>query len=393
MSGPAPRLVLIEPYADRVGGHYQHTMYALAAAGPDSLIVTPPRRRGPAAHLLAGGAAMAQVLATGSSAVLGPRWWPDRLRRLPHQIELLRRCLVEAACLRSARHEGGSGCAVVILTASEGLHLLAAALGGGAHLRFVHEVTTTEDLPLRLLGKLFRRRAGAVGLVCPTEAVARQLRPRFPVLATAVRTYAVDDGQQLTDAEIDGARDVFGIPADATVVCLVGGWWPHKDIATLDAALARLRKPLHLLVTGHPIDQQILDRWRGLPLVRLCVEPGPVPEQILRLVYAAADASLVIRHRGVGKESGLVLGAARLGVPLIVSGHDLDLTHQLIGHRWVRVFPAGSPVSLAMALDGLSDERMPRPPASAGKSLGMATPSEQAAFLVDTYRRLSEARR
>ena len=393
MSGPATRLVLVDPYAERVGGHYQHTLYALAAVGPDNLVVTPARRRGPAAHLLAASAAVVRVLATASGAVLGPRWWPDRLRRLPHQLELLRRCLIEAACLRTARREGGSGCAVVILTASEALHTLAAALGRVAHLRFVHEVTTTEDLPLRLLGKLSRRRAGAVGLVCPTEAVARQLRSRFPGLTAVVRTYAVDDGRRLTDAEIDGARAVFGIPADATAVCLVGGWWPHKDIATLDAALPRLRRPLCLLVAGHPIDQQILDRWRSLPQVRLCVEPGPVPEQILRLAYAATDASLVIRHRGIGKESGLVLDTARLGVPLIVSDHDPDLTHQLIGHPWVRMFPAGSPVGLATALDRLSDEPMPRPPASAGKSLDVATPSEQATFLIDTYRQLSRARR
>ncbi|MCC3317878.1 MULTISPECIES: hypothetical protein [Nocardia] len=254
MSCPATRFVLIEPYADRVGGHYQHTVDALAAARPDSLILTPPWMRGPAAHALAAGAAVVRVLAIGSGWLLGPRWWPVRLRRLPHQVELVRRCLVEAAYLRTARLDGGRNAAVVILTASEGLHILAAVLGGLAHLRYVHEVITTEDLPLRLLGRLFRRWAGAVRLVCPTEAVQRALHARFPELATVVRTYAIDDGQRLTDREIDGARTIFGIPRDATVVCLVGGWWPHKDVDTIDAALSRIRKPLHLLVTGHPID-------------------------------------------------------------------------------------------------------------------------------------------
>lgn len=387
------RLVLIEPYADRVGGHYQHTLHAVAAARPDSLVVTPASRRGTAAHLLAGGATVVRALAIGIGWVLGPRRWPDRLRRVPYQLELVRRCLVEAACLRTARHEASPEVAVVILTASEGLHTLAAVLGRAPHLRYVHEVTTTEDLPLRLLGRLRRRRADAVALVCPTDAVARQLRTRFPDLMTVVRTYAVDDRQRLTDAEIDGARIVFGIPPDATVVCLVGGWWPHKDIATIDTALSRIRRPLHMLVTGHPIDQPTLDRWQHLPRVTLCTEPGPVPEQLVRLIYASADATLVARHRGVGKESGLVLGAARLGVPLIVSDHDPDLTHQLIGHNWVRVSPAGSAVSLATVLDLLTDDRLPRPQVSAGKALGMAIPSEQAAFLIDTHRELAGAGR
>lgn len=387
------RLVLIEPYADRLGGHYQHTLHTVAAARPDSLVITPDCTRGTAAHLLAGGAAAVRAVATGARVVLGPQWWPDRLRRMPYQLELMRRCLVEAACLRTARHAAGPEAAVVILTASEGLHTLAAVLGATPHLRYVHEVTTTEDLPLRLLGRLCRRRSGAVALVCPTDAVARQLRTRFPDLMTVVRTYAVDDGQRLTDTEIDGARTVFGIPPDATVVCLVGGWWPHKDIATITAALSRIRRPLHLLVTGHPIDQPTLDRWRGLPRVQLCTEPGPVPEQLLRLIYAAADASLVARHREVGKESGLVLGAVRLGVPLIVSDHDPDLTHQLTGHPWVRVFAAGSPVGLATVLDRLTDDRLPRPPVTAGKALGMTTPGEQAAFLVDTCHELLGARR
>ncbi|MCC3317877.1 MULTISPECIES: glycosyltransferase [Nocardia] len=122
------------------------------------------------------------------------------------------------------------------------------------------------------------------------------------------------------------------------------------------------------------------------------MEPGPVPEQILRLIYAAADASLVARHRGVDKESGLVLGAARLGVPLIVSDHAPDLTHQLIVCDWVRVFASGSPVSLATALDRLTDERLPRPPISAGKAVNMATPSEQADFLLDACGQLLAGR-
>jgi hypothetical protein len=34
-------LVLIEPYAHRVGGHHQHALTALADARPGSLVITP----------------------------------------------------------------------------------------------------------------------------------------------------------------------------------------------------------------------------------------------------------------------------------------------------------------------------------------------------------------
>ncbi|MEU3878116.1 hypothetical protein [Streptomyces sp. NPDC029704] len=143
---------------------------------------------------------------------------------------------------------------------------------------------------------------------------------------------AVDDGRRLTEAERDGARTAFGIPAEAAAVCLVGGWWLYKDIATVDAALSRLTSPLHLVVTGTPLDEEVLARWHQLPQVRLHTVPGPVGEQVLRLVYAAADATLVTRRPGGGKESGLAMDAARLGVSLIVSDHDPALTRMISGH-------------------------------------------------------------
>ncbi|MEU2539350.1 glycosyltransferase [Streptomyces iakyrus] len=134
------------------------------------------------------------------------------------------------------------------------------------------------------------------------------------------------------------------------MVCLVGGWWPYKDIDTIDAALTRLKEPLHLIVTGHPLDEQVLQRWRDLPGLRLHAVPGPVTDSVLRLVFAAADATLVSRRPGVAKESGLVMDAARLGVPLIVSDHDPALTARLHGQPWVLPFPAGDPDALADVL-------------------------------------------
>ncbi|MFF8293569.1 hypothetical protein ACF068_30790 [Streptomyces sp. NPDC016309] len=226
--------------------------------------------------------------------------------------------------MRSARQLESGADAVVILTASEALHGAAALLGGQPHRRFVHEAVTTEDTVVKLLGRLARRGEQQMIAVYPTQAVGDQFAAAFPHLPAVVRAFAVDDGRRLTDAERDGGRTTFGIPAAEAAVCLVGGWWPYKDIDVIDAALARLKEPLHLVVAGDPLDEAVLERWRALPHLRLHTVPGPVAESVLRLVYGAADAALVARHPGVGKESGLVMDAARLGVPLIVSDHDHD---------------------------------------------------------------------
>ncbi|MEU3072275.1 hypothetical protein [Streptomyces laurentii] len=399
-------LVLIEPYAHQGGGHHQRTLTALAAARPKSLVVAPagmgedlgPLARsgarlaagpaGPAASLLLAAARAAERVSAAGQRAFASRSWPRGVRRFPHQVTLLARCLTEAACLRTARRLAPRAAAVVILSASEALHGAAALLGGVPHLRFVHEVVTTEDRPVRWLGRLARRGEKRVTVLCPTADVRDQVAARFPRLRGEVRPFAVDDGRRLADAERDSARAAFTIPTDARAVCLVGGWWPYKDIATVDAALARLTSPLHVLVCGTPLDNAVLDRWHRLPHVRLHTVPGPVADEVLRLVYAAADAALVARKPGVGKESGLVMDAVRLGVPLIVSAHDHELSARLTGQPWARLFPAEAPDALAESLDKLTAEAPARPGPTAPAVLDMHPAPEQAAFLTDTYTRL-----
>ncbi|WP_282696092.1 hypothetical protein [Streptomyces sp. CC208A] len=400
-------LVLIEPYAHRGGGHHQRTLAALATARPDSLVIAPgglsedvgPVQSGsrvavgpagPAAKILLAVARAAARVSAAGQQIFASRRWPLAVRRSPHQVTLLARCLTEAACLRTARRLAPRASAVVILSANEALHGVAALLGGTPHLRFIHEAVTTEDRPVRWLGRLARRGEKRVIALYPTTAVRDQIMAAFPHLPGEVRAFAVDDGRPLTDAERDGARTAFTIPADAKAVCVVGGWWPYKDIATIDAALARLTTPLHVLVCGAPLDDAVLTRWHQLPHVRLHTVPGPVGDQVLRLVYAAADAALVTRKPGVGKESGLVMDAARLAVPLIVSAHDPALTARLTGEPWARLFPAGDPDTLAKTLDHLTDQAPVRPGPSAPGALDMNSAADQAAFLTDTYTRLTK---
>ncbi|MEJ8632296.1 glycosyltransferase [Streptomyces sp. MS2.AVA.5] len=401
-------LVLIEPYAHRLGGHHQHALVALTAAGPGAVVVAPygigaeaatalrtagarvAGPTGPAARVLFVAANTAAILSAAGRRAFASRRWPTGLRRAPHQITLLARCLIEAACLRTARRLAPVPGAVVVLSASEALHGAAALLGGQPHLRFVHEKVTTEDAALRLLGRLARRGEKRVRALYPTAAVRDQLAPAFPRLPGEVRTFAVDDGRRLSEAEREGARAAFAIPAGGRAVCLVGGWWPHKDIDVIDAALPRLKEPLHLVVTGHPLDESTLARWRDLPRVRLHTIPGPVSEEVLRIVYGAADAALVARRKGVGKESGLVMGTVRHGVPLIVSDHDPDLTTLLTGQDWARIFPAGDPAALTEALDRLTADPPKRPGTGAAEAVGLPTVAGQAAFLTDAYRLLAK---
>jgi hypothetical protein len=268
-------------------------------------------------------ARVAALVSAGGRWVFASRRWPRLLRRAPHQVTLFARCLTEAACLRTARRlTGHSAAAVVVLSASEALHGAAAVLGGLPHLRFVHELVTSQDAAVRL-SRVARRGEKRVVALYPTAAVRAQLVQVFPHLHGVVRPFAVDDGARLTAPEHAAARAEFDLTPEDRAVCLVGGWWPHKDTATIDAALGRLRHPLHLLVAGSPLDEALLARWRALPRVRLHTMPGPVTVQALRSVYAA-DAALVVRRPGVGKEAGLVVDAARYGVALVVSDHDPD---------------------------------------------------------------------
>jgi len=394
-------LALIEPNADQHNGHYCRTLLALARAHGNALVVAPPLipasvreqlaaagaelatgPRGLAAALLGFTAQLAAVTARATGAVFASRRWPDQLRRTPHQFELLASALREAAAVRTARRLRLDP-TVVILTAAPGLHVLAGLLGG-RHLRFVHEITTTEDLPLRLLGRLARRGRHYVLVLAPTRAVQDQLSERFPSLGVQVRPYAVaSPADRITTEERAKARAGLGLADRHTAIALVGGWWPAKDMLTVHRALGQLTRPIHLLITGQPLDAQRLAQWSALPQVQVRLEQVPASDTAVRDLYAAADAALVARYPGIGKESGLVTDALRFGVPLICSDHHRDLTRKLTGQPWTRLFPAGDATQLADILDRLADQRLPAPAPGTAAFLGIPTPGDQIAFLIN----------
>ncbi|WP_131799666.1 hypothetical protein [Parafrankia sp. CH37] len=321
------------------------------------------------------GAGLGYLSRLGVRAVAG-RPLPLTVRRLPHQITLVRRCLVEVASLRAAKSQAPRCLVPVILTASEALHAMTGMLAGIDHLRIIHEVYTTEDAPVRLLGRLARRSGTRVLAVATTPAVRTDLARQFPDLATAVHPFTIllEKGAP-DDRERHAARQHFGIAAHETVLAMVGGWWGHKDPRTVCDALALLTRETHLIVAGSPLDTDILDTFASLPHVHLHLLHRTLTTDQVRMVYAASNATVVSRLPGVGKESGLVMDAVRYGVPLIVSDNDPDLTAQLTDQPWARIFRASNPADLARQLDNLGT--MPRPTRDAADLLGMRTADEQ----------------
>lgn len=116
---------------------------------------------------------------------------------------------------------------------------------------------------------------------------------------------------------------------------------------------------------------------------------GPLDEESVRRVYAASDASLVARARGTGTESGLVMDCARLGVPLLVSDHDPELTARLRGQSWARTFTAHDPDDLARVLDRCHHSPPSRPKPEAAAAVGLTDPHTRIAFYASLYQSLS----
>ncbi|WP_043463963.1 hypothetical protein [Kitasatospora sp. MBT66] len=405
MTGPG-RLVLIE---SRAAGHSPRVLAALAAAARGRAVVVllggtdhdtaaaitttgawlADRPAGPAARVFWAAARATGRLAAAAIRVTRGRRLPRAARRLPHQVTLLARCLAEAAHLATARTVLGDErpAAVVVLTASEALHHSAARLGGLAHLRFVHEVSTG---PAGWLRRLDRPGGPAVRVLCPTDGVRVDVAANAPRLAARVRAFAVLGPEAPPgERERETARAVFGIPPDEQAVALVGGWWPHKDIPTVAAALGKVNRPLHLLVAGHPLDAALLGEIQAIGQVRLHLIARRAEEAEIRAVYAAADLAVVARRPGVAKESGLVTDAVRHQVPLLASDHDRALTQALAGSGWARLFTTGDPADLARALDAAHLNPARRPTAADARALGLPTAAQQAEFLTDAYSRLT----
>ncbi|CAM5587893.1 hypothetical protein SALBM135S_07546 [Streptomyces alboniger] len=128
--------------------------------------------------------------------------------------------------------------------------------------------------------------------------------------------------------------------------------------------------------------EKMREKLAALPHVQVVSDRG----DRVRYKNLLADARpRLTRRPGTGKESGLVMDAARLGVPLIISEHDGALTTRLHGQPWALMFPARDPDALADALHTVIRQPPPLPGPEAPVLLGMRSAAEQADFLTRTF--------
>jgi glycosyltransferase involved in cell wall biosynthesis len=169
-------------------------------------------------------------------------------------------------------------------------------------------------------------------------------------------------------------RRRLGFAPNDVVVVMIGGWQSYKDPLTALKGLSRAKTKLVVIVAGFPIDADCALQFQTSSL-RVIPIVGPLDPAALRNVYATADLTVVSRVAGIARESGLVMDAAKFGVPLLMSDNDPDLVRCLADAPWVTVFSAGNPTQLAEAVDELNFPLL-RPPSTAQTVLGMLTSSE-----------------
>lgn len=399
-SAEPERLVLVEHHAQQVGGHWHATLLRLAGAerkrgGAVSVAALhgmPPEVRGELRRLgvsvltgprrgdVVGWVFLACAVACAATCAVSSRVW--RTRAFPYQFTLLARCLTEAASLRA----GGRASAAVVLTASEGLHALPALLSGHPHVRIVHDVYTKPGRVLRWAERRAVRHAQPVAAMCTTHRVAADLLAVFPWQTPMVRPFAViAPRDRVGDAERGAARVRQGVSGTVPVACLIGGWWPHKDVGTVARALRTLHRPIILIVAGAPLDDDLLRRMRSAPKVEVIVHDRALAEAELRDVYAACDLAIVSRHRTFAGECGIIADAIQYGVSLVCSDHDPVVSSALSATDWAALFPVADADGLSATLDRVAEHPLARPSLAETGRLGLRTASEA----VDDYRVLA----
>ena len=392
---PSPEpIFFIEPYAHQRNGHSQAALVALSAAataeGLEAFVVAlsqplPPDIR---AALSAAGATIvdraslrgrsSRALRSGEALLRRVVAWEARADAAetswPYQTRLFARALAEAAGVRAARSLRRNG-TIVILTASELLIGFSCYLAGHRHIRIVHSAHHREGRLVRATERLCAGGRARSAVWCPTAGVAAEVRRRYPDIAPEVRPFAVvEPGQRITERERAAARQRLGLAADEVVAVVIGGWQSYKDPLTAMEGLSGARTRLTVIVAGSPIDVDSALRYRTSSC-RVLPFAGPLEPAAMRSLYAAATFSVVSRVAGFVTESGLVMDAAKLGVPLVMSDNDPDLVRRLAGAPWAAVFRAGDSSSLARTVDGL-ELPPPRPPDTAPALLGMLTSTQ-----------------
>lgn len=192
------------------------------------------------------------------------------------------------------------------------------------------------------------RRASRV--IVPSEAVAEQVRRRFPEVTQRLRVVPLGIGRQYTPAsrrEVARLRERLGLPEH--FILHVGNLEPKKNLPAVIAAFDELADdlPHHLVLAGRPA-------WGSGPVQRAVAKArhadrihrlGYVAGEALPALYTAAEVLVLwSRFEGMGLPP---LEAMACGTPTVVS--DGGALPEMAGPASL-VVPLGPPSQLARAL-------------------------------------------
>ena len=389
------KLLFVEPHAHARAGHWQGALQSLVraavATGVKVMAVSVEDvDQSLRDELGALGCRCLSLNSDGSGAVrlsvralvgLEAAACRSRLTRLSRDLAALRRAVLEAGLQQVARRAGAD--AVIVLSAGNAFPALAVGphRTRASQLRVVHDVDTVHTPGLRHIHAQQTRRAAQVTWVTTTPAL-REALARQGLDARVLPFSTRESGDYLIATERADARTRFGIPHDGWCIGLVGGWWHDKDMETVVEAIERLPSALAVIVAGEPLDVALTERLAARGGRRVVVIHRALSPEEVRAVYAASDLTVVSRHRGVVKESGVIMDAARLGVPVLFSDQDPHLNGLLARSPWARAFEAGSAASLAEVLLDVHDRPLPRPTPDDAERLGLRTPTEMVQVMV-----------
>ena len=204
--------------------------------------------------------------------------------------------------------------------------------------------------------------ARATRLFTVSEASRAAIARRFGVRASrlTIVTEAPDPLFRPADvASIVATRAAIGLGAAEPFLLYAGGISPHKNLATLVAAYARLRRPRPRLVAVGDLEREafvssadaVRRQIASLDLTGDVLLPGFVSDEALAALYTGA-AAVVLPSLAEG--FGLpAVEAAACGAPLILS--DIPAHRETLGGA-ARFFPPRDAEALAAEITRLLDD-------------------------------------
>lgn len=390
-------LTFIEPHAHARGGHWQGALRSLVgaavASGAEATAVSvedvdqPFREElnklGCRCFSLRSDGSAAVKLAVRALQNVEHAAWRSRLTCFSCDISSLRRAVLEAGLQRLVQQIGAD--ASIVLSAGNAFPTLTVGprRAGSPQLRVVHDVDSIHTTGLHWIHEVRSPRLAHVTWMTTTPALAEALA-RQGLHATVLPFSTRGQDDYLAAPEIANARLALGIPLDRWCIGLVGGWWHDKDMETVVKAIERLPSPPILIVAGEPLTPNLVNR-----LVAKCGDRALIMNRALnprevREVYAASDLTIVSKHSGIVKESGVVMDAVRLGIPVLYSNHDPHLNRLLAPYSWARAFEAGTATSLTAEMLEIEQRPLPRPTTSDAEGLGLRTPIEMLQVMLHT---------